>query len=122
MRKLVLAVALALGLTGCAEFKRAVEIATISVANPVTKEMLYDVENSAIVLFSTLNVYRRACLARRIAQTCLQRIEDIQQYTRQVPYYLGQLRVFVKQNDQVNAKVAYNTVVNLITDAREMQR
>jgi uncharacterized protein YceK len=117
MKKLVLALVLALGLTGCASIQgafQAGQLLTASYTNPVTREMLYNAENALIVAFAGLNAYKKSCLAGAAEANCRGNIARIQVYTRQIPPLLTQLRKFVKANDQVNAVIVYNEVVDLI--------
>lgn len=118
MRKILLAFTLALALTGCAQLQSAVNFATVGVANPITKNMLYEAENGAIVVFAGLNAYKQTCVAGAIASSCKDTIRAIQQYTRQIPPQLKVLRAYVKNNDQVNAGVVYNTIMQLLANAK----
>ena len=47
---------------------------------------------------------------------CRANVAAIQQYTRQLPPLLAQLRSFVKDNDQINATLVYNQVVTLVAN------
>jgi len=121
MKKIVLAVVLALGLSGCASVQTALQglsYATVGVNNPVTKTHLYAVENSAIVIFAGLNAYRQACIAGAAEANCRGNIRKIQVYTRQIPPLLTNLRAFVKNNDQVNALTMYNALTQLFKDVK----
>lgn len=111
MRKIVLAFTLAFGLSGCAGLNLAFQ----STTNPVTKDMLYEVENGMTIAFAALNTYRRSCNQGLIPVSCKQTIAKIRVYTIQIPPLLKALRTFVKTNDQVNAVVIYNTIVGLVT-------
>lgn len=120
MKKVVLVLVLVLG--GCAPqlaaLKTAVELGSAGVSNPVTPERLATVEQGAIVVFAGLNAYRRSCMELLLPQSCRKTIASIQVYTRQIPVPLRKLRTFVRQNDQINAVVVYNTLVGLLTDAK----
>ena len=118
MRKIVLALALTLGLAGCAQLQSAMNFATTGVANPVTKNVLYDAENAAVVVFAGLNAYKQTCVRGAIPASCKDTIAAIQVYTRQVPPQLKVLRTYVKTNDMVNAGVVYNTVMQLLANAK----
>lgn len=114
---LILLVALSLG--GCEQLKMILDVApklTASVNNPVTKDMLNDAENGAIIAFAGLKAYKRSCVELAIAQSCRGTIQGIQVYTRKLEKILPDLRAFVRDNDQVNAGIAYNTVIGLIAD------
>src|SRR4051812_44192457 len=106
MRKLFLAAALTVSLGGCATFdniRDVISIGTSSVANPVTKERLYQLESAATIVFAGLNGWKDSCVRGLINVNCKDQIAQVQVYTRQIPPYLTQLRAFVKNNDQVNA-------------------
>jgi ABC-type transporter Mla maintaining outer membrane lipid asymmetry permease subunit MlaE len=111
-------VALSIMLGGCAggfeRLQTAISIGTATVQNPVTRERLAKVESAAVLVFTGLNAWRDLCEAGQLPQSCVQQIRTAQIYTRQIKPYLRQLRTFVKQNDQVNAGVVFNQVVELI--------
>lgn len=111
MRKIAFALVLAFGLFGCAGLNLAFQ----STANPITKDMLYEVENGMTIAFAALNTYRRSCNQGLIPVGCKQVLAKIRVYTIQIPPLLKTLRTFVKTNDQVNAVVVYNTIIGLIT-------
>lgn len=104
----------ALPLGGCAVLDT-ISTATKSIDNPVTRTDLYNLENAMIVAFAGLETYRRSCLAGAADSNCRENIKNIQFYTRQIPPILKSLRAFVKNNDQVNAVIAYRAVQDLIT-------
>lgn len=118
MRKAILVVILALAVSGCAGFQQALSLTWVSVANPVTRDMLYEVENSAVIVFAGLQTYKRSCQRQLIADSCRGMVASIQVYTRRLPSLLRSLRQFVRQNDQVNARVVYNSIVDLIGQAK----
>lgn len=118
-RILVLALGLALSACNPATFFSDAQLAVTGVANPVTPTMLYDAENGAIVVFAGLNAYKRSCIAGAVDANCRATIQKMQIYTRQIKPYLAQLRTFVKDNDQVNASVAYTTLTNLLATVRQ---
>jgi hypothetical protein len=123
MRKL-LALSLLLGslaLGGCQYFAKLqsfVEIGTASIANPVTKDRLYQMESAATIVFAGLSAWKKDCAAGVINANCRQQIAAVQVYTRQIPPYLAQLRTFVKNNDQVNAVIVWNQVQSVISTVR----
>lgn len=113
MRKIILAIALSLSLGAC-QLGDVFQASTASISNPVTKDMLYQVENGTIVAFAALKAYKKSCVELLLPQSCRQTIKEIQAYTRRIPPILTSLRGFVKNNDQVNAVVAYNTILDLV--------
>lgn len=119
MRIVILALALALG--GCAQFQAATSFVTTGVANPITRTQLYEIENGATVAMAGLNAYKQTCISGAIPDSCKTTIRTIQVYTRQIATLLPTLRNFVKQNDQVNAPIVYNTITNLIAQVKSLQ-
>jgi len=119
MKKLWLVPILALSLGGCVTVEqvvRTVSVATVGVKNPVTKKALYNFENGMIIAFAGLNAYKRTCQKGLIDQSCRQVVAELQVYTRQIPDDLAKVRVFVKQNDQVNAVVAFDLLQTLFAN------
>lgn len=117
MRKIILAIALSLSLSGCLTLQQvetAVHFGTVSVANPVTTTRLNQMENGLKVLFAGLNAWKRSCVQGLIPDVCKQQIRTVQVYTLQLKPYLIELRKFVKNNDQVNAVVVFNQLTEII--------
>lgn len=122
MKRIALAVLLALSLGGCAQLSAVgtgLSLVTKSVTNPVTENELFQIEASINILVKGLVAYRRACLAGDADKHCRSNILAIQPYTKEVPVYLVQLRTFVKNNDQINAANTYNTLVTLYGNAKD---
>ncbi len=99
------------------------QASTASISNPVTKDMLNDVENGGILIFAGLKAYKKTCVDLVIPQSCRGVIQKIQVYTRKLRQpdgsgILADLRGFVKNNDQVNAVIAYNVAMQLMADIR----
>jgi hypothetical protein len=110
-------VAVSLSFGGCQFFGKLqtlTELGTASISNPVTPERLQKVEAGAVLVFAGLNAWRDACEAGTLNAGCVEQIRAVQIYTKQIPPYLARLRGFVKRNDQVNAAVVFNEVVDLI--------
>lgn len=117
MKRFILVLALSVSLAGCATIQAiqtAVELGTASIANPVTKTRLYQMENAIILVFAGLNTWKDLCQRGQINVDCKEQIGEAQVYTRQIPPYLTQLRTFVRTNDQVNATLVFNSVVDII--------
>jgi hypothetical protein len=117
MRKLFLALTLALSLGGCAALKNietAIQLGTASIANPVTKTRLNEMESAVTLVFAGLNAWKKTCRDGLINANCKDQISSVQVYTRQIPPYLTQLRGFVRVNDQVNATVVFNSLAALV--------
>lgn len=118
MRNIFLSLMLALSLAGCATFKNietAVQLGTASIANPVTPTRLSQMENATILVFTGLNTWKASCAKGLIPPSCKNQIFTVQIYTRQIPPFLIRLRAFVKNNDQVNAVVVFNQLVDTIS-------
>jgi hypothetical protein len=115
---LLVVLTLALPGAGCQFFGKLptlIELGTASVANPVTAERLQKIEAGAVLVFTGLNAWRDACEADALNAGCVEQIRAVQVYTKQIPPYLARLRAFVRKNDQVNAAVVFNEVVDLIS-------
>lgn len=118
MSKLLIVPLLCLSLGGCATIQAvetAVQLGTASIANPVTKERLYQVESAITIVFVGLNTWKDQCKRGTIPASCKDQIGHAQVYTRQFPLYLTRLRAFVKNNDQVNAVVVFNQIIDTIS-------
>ena len=111
---IICTLALSLGVSGCANLPKIIDLATTGISNPVTPDMVYRVENGMIVAVSGLLAYKRACIAKKIDQSCRGIIVKLQVYTRQAAPVIRDLRAFVRDNDQVNAIKAYNLVSGLL--------
>jgi hypothetical protein len=123
MKNIAAVLLLAFGLAGCAQLQtafNAIGTATASISNPVTPDMLNNVENGAIIAFAGLKAYKQSCANGAIPQSCRATIQKIQVYTRRLPPLLATLRAFVRSNDQVNAVIAYNTVLQLTADFKSV--
>lgn len=117
MRIIVLALALFLG--GCAtdsNLQKAWTFATVGVENPITREHLYVAENSLILAVAAAQSYKRACAQRLIDDRCRTVVAKLQSYTRPAAKALPRLRVFVRANNQINARVVYTELMGYITD------
>lgn len=123
LRKIAVVLVLSFSLGGCASLQKIDAIVSglgtsVSIANPVTQDRLNQLENVAILVFTALNGWKQACVSGSIPSSCKSQIAAVQVYTRQIPPYLNQLRVFVKSNDQINAVSVFNSVSNLINTAK----
>lgn len=121
MKKFLAVALVALSLGGCAQLQAiqsAIQIGTATVANPVTKDRLYQMENAVQLIFVGLNTWKTSCKQGLILDTCKAQIAQVQVYTRQIPPYLAQLRSFVKSNDQINARVVFNQITSLISTVK----
>lgn len=121
MRKILAIALVAVSLGGCAQLQKiqdVISIGTASVANPVTKTRLNQIESGITLVFVGLNTWKQSCAQRLINDDCKKQIANVQVYTRQIPPYLKQLREFVKKDDQVNATVVYNNLSNLISTVK----
>lgn len=121
MRKYLAIAMVALSLGGCAQLSAVsggLSLITKTVQNPVTEKELYQIEASLRILTEALLTYRRACIAGSADLRCRENIAAIQPYTKQIPPMLTQLRMFVKNNDQINAVVIYNQLTQLYTNVK----
>lgn len=121
MKRIIFVLALSVALAGCATIQAvetAFQLGTASVANPVTKDRLNQMESAVTLVFAGLEGWKKSCAQGLIPPVCKTQIGEVQIYTRQLPPYLAQIRIFVKTNDQVNATVVWNNVVNLISTVK----
>ncbi len=119
MKKIALALVVALSLGGCAQLGNigtGISLVTKSVTNPVTKQEEAQIELSIDAALAVLRGYKQACIAGTADKSCRANIAAIQRYTRQMPPLIAQLRGFVDNNDQVNAVVVYNQLTALYTN------
>lgn len=121
MRKLLVICMITLSLGGCAQlqqltdkFQNIADFATATVDNPITPAKLKKIEASTLLVFKAMNLWKESCAQRLINEDCNKQVAAVQIYTRQIPHYLTQVRQFVRDNDQVNAVVVYNSLANLI--------
>ena len=120
MKKIVLVIGLCFALGGCvtlSDVRVAVDKITTAQPNPITQNALYEVQNGAVVLFAALNTYKRACKQGLVGVNCKTAVANIQAYTRRLPPVIKELRLFVKNNDQINAAVVYTEIKRLIEAA-----
>lgn len=106
------------GLPSLQSIETAIHLGTTSVNNPVTPERLDQAENALVLVFTGLNAWKASCKNGAIPPICRDQIASVQVYTRKLPPILKELRVFVRNNDQVNAFIAFNTFSNLIATVR----
>lgn len=88
-------------------------VLTASVQNPVTKETLFRVENGLRVAVVGLQTYKNYCEQRPVGDQCDAVVARLQTYSRRARPLVRQLRIFVRKNDQVNAKVVFSTLRGL---------
>ena len=121
MKKIII-LAFALSLTACAGMNKSLLEGGTSVlveaANPITAERLYQIEASLSTAASAAIVYRRSCLTGALPRSCRAIVEKIRGYSSTARLMLTRLRVFVRQNDQVNAIKVFLVVQSVITDLR----
>lgn len=115
MIRFLMIIPLVVALGGC-NLPAIFQASTASIGNPVTPAMLKEVEDGATVAFAGLRAYKTSCVQLAIPQSCRDVIQKIQVYTRKLPPLLTSVRAFVRNNDQVNAVIAYNAITGLIAD------
>jgi len=121
VKRIILVLALILPLGGCQLFSKIqafTDFGNASIANPVTKTRLSQMEKGVTLVFTGLATWKDLCAREQINVDCADQIGAVQVYTRQLPPYLTRLRVFVKTNDQVNAIVVFNTMLSLIGEVK----
>lgn len=121
MKRLFIAASLvgAIALGGCSTLQNlgsAIQLTTHSYVNPITRDDLYKVESGVQIAFTALNAYKRSCAQGLVDKNCRSNVAAVQQYTRQLPPLIVQLRSFVRSNDQINATAVYNQIVTLVAN------
>lgn len=116
-----LALALALTLGGCATLENIAGlpsgILTSTINNPVGPREMADIERAYQGALGVANVYVELCRSRQIARpTCRPVVVRIQGYVSQAHAALVQLRVFVRNNDTINAMSALAAVRQAIAN------
>lgn len=121
MRKIILALTLALSLGGCitlGDVTSGISLVTKSVANPVTPADEAQIEVALGGAIAVLKTYKRACVEGRADLNCKANIAQIQVYTIKVKPLIARLRTFVDNNDQISAAVVYNELRALYVDVK----
>ncbi len=116
MRKIILAATLALSLGGCVttqELTTGILLTTKSIANPVTRADEAQIEVALNAAINLLETYKEACARGAADVNCRANVAQIQIYTRQVKPLVAQLRIFVDNNNQINAAAVYNALKSL---------
>lgn len=118
MRKLLIVAMLVFPLTACAgtSVLRGGTDIFASTTNPVTPQMLYDVENGLTIAVTGMLTYKKLCINKQIDQSCRGVVVKLQGYVHKARPILTNLRKFVRQNDQVNAITAFNAIRGLLVD------
>lgn len=121
LARLLLAASLALG--GCATLEKIAGlptgVLTTTINNPVGKNELADIERAYQGAIGIVNVYVELCRTRQLARaSCRPVVVRIQGYVGQAHAALVQLRVFVRNNDTVNAMSALAAVRLAIANFR----
>lgn len=121
--RIILALALfAISLGGCATVKNLTNGLTSDYSKPITREMLYNVENGSVVIFAGLNAYKKACVEKLVGANCRAVVIAIQKQSRKLPPLLAGLRSFVKSDDRINAVTAYNTIMDIINEVKAIAK
>lgn len=120
----VLAIVAAFVLNGCAPgaIERFAEqklnlpegVLTESIDNPITPKRSAQIQQSLRVVVAGLRAHKRLCKRSVLPPSCVDDVNRLQGYVRDAKPVLARLRVFVEQNDQVNARLAFNEAVGII--------
>lgn len=121
LRVLLVAASLSLSLGGCATLENIAGlpsgILTSTINNPVGPREMADIERAYQGALGVANVYVELCRSRQIARTsCRPVVVRIQGYVAQAHAALVQLRVFVRNNDTINAMSALAAVRQAIAN------
>ena len=119
MLGLILIVPLLLPVGGCASLAEGViglpsGVLTQSIKNPITKAHLFKFENGLTIAVVAFNNYKDLCENRTLPPSCIAITNGLQKYIPQMRKVLRELRVFVRKNDQVNARIMLGTLRSLV--------
>lgn len=120
MRKIILAVALSLGVSlgGCAQVQKVFEVATSSITNPISQTDIYRAKNVYGATLQLVIEYRDYCWSKPYAQLMADPIAkpvcaNRRQVVRQVNAYgpnagaaIRKAEAFVRDNPTINATTA----------------
>lgn len=109
-------IVLSSGVAGCETLSTLNRIANTTIDQPVTRKMYRNVSNGLILATLALDSYKNNCDEKPVGDPCDAVVERMQGYARQAKPVLKNLRVFVRKNDQVNARIAYRQITSLIAD------
>lgn len=123
MFRFVILFPLLLCLGGCAGFVEKVldipvGVLTKSYDQPLTKSDLYKVQGGVRVVVRLMRNYKQLCEDLVIDSRCIAVVARLQGYSRKSRPMIQSFRRFVKNNDQVNARVVYDELRALIADFR----
>lgn len=93
-------------------------ILTQSIQNPITRGHLDKFENGLTIGVVAFNNYKELCNNETLPVSCVPIVVGLQKYIPQVRKTLKELRVFVRKNDQVNARIVLGTLRQLIESFR----
>lgn len=127
MKRYLAIFAVALSLGGCAgTAERLAEgalnlpagVLTESIDNPITPQRSAQIQQSLRVVVAGLRTHKRLCERAVLAASCVDDVNRLQGYVRTARPLIYQLRDFVANNDQINARIVFNKLVAIITDLR----
>lgn len=121
--KMLFVLPLVVSVSGCASmaegvFKLPSGALTQTYENPITKARLYKIQNALILGVTAMQSYKDLCEQRVLANNCIATVASLQGYVKKGRPLLRQLRVFVRKNDQVNARIVFTTLYAVIQDFR----
>lgn len=93
-------------------------VLTQSIQNPITKGHLLKFESGLTIGVVAFNNYKDLCENRTLPPSCIGITNGLQKYIPQMRKVLGELRVFVRRNDQVSARIVLGTLRQLIESFR----
>lgn len=95
-------------------------VLTQNIQNPITRDHLYRIENGLIVAVTALQQYKNLCENGTLANNCIGTVATLQVYVKRSRPLIRQLRSFVRQNDQINARVVFSELRTLLGEARNI--
>lgn len=128
MKRYLAIFVVALSLGGCAGTVERIAESTLGLPegalteqynNPITWQMSAQIQQGLRVVVAGLRTHKRLCERSVLPPSCVDDVNRLQGYVRDARPVIAELRVFVKKNDQVNARLAFNTVVGIIKTLRQ---
>lgn len=117
MRKLLIVLAAAVALSGCAQLQNAFT----AIANPATQQTLVEAESAYGAALAIAVGYRNACAARTIPASCRKIVPQLQAADRKVQGAIVAARNFIRDNPTISPISAIQAVQKAISDFQTVE-
>lgn len=135
MKKIILAVTLALSLAGCASLPDGTKVflPTASIANPVTPSALYDIQATYVIAQSGADAYiQRYRDGHRCTKTKLESVSNLcsrrsivvklQNADRTAQIAIGRATAFIRDNPTIDASAVISAAQSAVTAFYDIQK